>query len=209
MNAAEPGNGNPPPSSTTGPSRGTVPYEVWSRAAIAHLEINDEAGYHRLVEILRSRHPADIPEGWVGAQLADACVLGPGGIGGEGKPRIWADCFLAMLRPDRKNLRHAALRLQGIVLHRSGKSREAIDRIREGIAIEDGALGPEDATWLAMAYFETGNLAKAIEMLALPETAGPVARDTEFWDTQSRRLLRREAERLILDRGFPPEPFAP
>ena len=27
---------------------GTVPYEVWTEAAIAHLEVGDEAGYRRV-----------------------------------------------------------------------------------------------------------------------------------------------------------------
>jgi hypothetical protein len=36
---------------------------------------------------------------------------------------------------------------------------------------------------------------------------GPSSED--WWNARARRLLRREAERLILDADFPDDPFAP
>ena len=189
-------------------AQGTVPYEVWRQAAVAHLEIDDQAGYRRVCEALRSRHPAKLPERWVGLALANVCTLGPGGVGDEGKARTWAEDLLASLSSDRAELKHTALSLLGAILYRSGRFRAAIDRINEGIAAENGEISLEDAAVLAMAYHESGDHAKAGEMLARVKANLPIGPSSTFWDAEAIRLLRREAERLILDRPFPVDPFA-
>jgi len=189
-------------------AQGTVPYEVWEQAALAHLEIDDQAGYRRVCQVMRSRHPAEVPERWVGTALVNVCILGPGGVGDDGKARSWAENLLVALSPDRKELRHAALSMLGGILYRSGRFRAATDRIHEGIATENGEFSFEDAALLAMAYHECGDHAKSREMLAKVRADEPARPASEFWDAQARRLLRREAEQLIFDRPFPADPFA-
>ena len=54
----------------------------------------------------------------------------------------------------------------GGLLYRSGRFCEAIDRINEGIAADDGEISPDDTAWLAMAYHESGDHAEACSMLA-------------------------------------------
>ncbi len=187
---------------------GTVPYEVWHQAALAHLEIDDHVGYRRLCETLRSRHPAKVPEPWVRSALANVCTLGPGGLGEDDKVQTWADDFKASLSTGRAEWKHSALSLQGAILYRSGRFREAIDRFHEGIVAVNGETSFENAALLAMAYQETGNPAKADEWLAKATSKSLDGPDWTSWETQASRLLRREAERLILDRRFPVDPFA-
>jgi hypothetical protein len=190
-------------------ARGMVPYEVWGQAAIAHLAIDDEAGYRHVCEAMRSRYPTTVSERWVAAELAAVCTLGPAGIGDDGKARSWAEHCLAGLPADREGLRHSLLRLFGGVLYRSGHGRAAIDRINEGIAAEHSEINAEEMTLLAMAYQETGDPVRARAWLAGLRADEPATHPSEFWDAQARRLLRREAQRLILDRTFPADPFAP
>jgi eukaryotic-like serine/threonine-protein kinase len=188
---------------------GTVPTEVWYQSALAWLSIDDGDGYRRVCEALRSRHPASLGEPWLRYALAEACSLGPGGLGDDGKVRSWAEGFLAAIPPDRKGLRHSALTLLGGILYRSGHPREAIDRIDEGVAADDGEISPDDATWLAMAYHQSGDHARALQMLSRSKAEEPPASASLSWDALSSRLHRREAERLILDGAFPADPFAP
>ncbi len=59
-----------------------------------------------------------------------------------------------------------------------------------------------------MAHFQAGDHAKARALLARPwrdEPDGPSAED--WWAVRGRRLIRREAERLILEPPFPADVF--
>ena len=185
---------------------GAVPPHIWIRAAVAHLSIGDEAGYRHLCEVLRGRHPAGMAEPMLGRILVTACTLGPGGVGEDGKPRAWAEYFLSAVRPERRDGKHLGLRGQGKVLYRSGEYRAAIERINQGIAVEDGKVDAEDAIWIAQAYRASGDRARALATIVGLKSDEPFL---DFWDTQEARVLRHEAERLILDRVFPDDPFTP
>jgi WD40 repeat protein/tetratricopeptide (TPR) repeat protein len=188
---------------------GTVPYEVWMQAATAHLEIGDEPGFRRVCETMRARLPAQIFEGRVAASLADLATLGPGGLGDGGKVLGWIAPLPASVAPAQKQAKRAFLQILGAVHYRAGRYPEAIARLEESIAVAEGAVAPEAAVFLAMAHFRMGDHAKARALLAIPwrdEPGGPSAED--WWSWRGRRLLRREAERLVLDPSFPAEPFA-
>ena len=188
---------------------GTVPYEVWTEAAIAHLEVGDEAGYRRVCEVLRGRHPADIPELLVRANLASVLTLAPGGLGDDGKGLAWAENLAASVRPDLKDFRRGCLQLQGAVLYRAGRAAEAIARTREGIAVVGGPAAFDEVLVLAMAAFQGGDHAQARALLNGLGDVGPDGPSSDaWWNAQARRLIRREAERLILDGDFPADPFA-
>jgi hypothetical protein len=179
---------------------GTVPYEVWTQAAVAHLEIGDEAGYRRACKILRERHPAGSAEIYVQVNLASVLALGPGGVDGDGQVRVWSEPL------EKRRVLGAA----GALLYRSGRHAEAIGLVREVVATTDRQTAFEENLFLAMASFRAGDHAKA---RALLRGLGPEPPDgpssADWWRAQSCRLLRREAVRLIVDGEFPADPFAP
>ncbi len=188
---------------------GTVPYEVWNEAAIAHLEVGDKAGYRRVCEVLRGRHPADFPELLVRANLASVLTLAPGGLGDDGKGLAWAENLAASVRPDFKDFRRGCLQLQGAMLYRAGRAAEAIARTREGIAVVGGPATFDEMLVLAMAAFQGGDHPQARALLNGLGDVGPDGPSSDaWWNAQARRLIRREAERLILDGDFPADPFA-
>ncbi|MGP0067642.1 MAG: tetratricopeptide repeat protein [Isosphaeraceae bacterium] len=195
-------------------AQGTISYEVWIQAAVAHLAIDDAAGYRRVCDVLRSRHPGSGGQRWAGLEparfsvIVETCSLAPGGIGDDGRSNSWADDLRNAASDGRKELKHAYLGLLGGLLYRSGRFCEAIDRINEGIAADDGEISPDDTAWLAMAYHESGDHAKARSMLARMTAEEPATSVSRFWAVEEIRLLQREAERLILDRPFPADPFA-
>jgi WD40 repeat protein len=189
-------------------ARGTVPYEVWQQAALAHLKIGDEDGYRRLCADMRGHFPTPLAERWVAKALVEVCTFGPRGVGDDGKAVAWAEFVHSSLTTDRVDLRHVVGSLLGAALYRSGRFRDAVDRIHLGIAEAAGQISFLDATVLALAYHACGDDAQARRMLArqgMDETSQYV---DDYWDVEARNLLRREARQLILDPPFPASPFA-
>jgi hypothetical protein len=157
---------------------------------------------------MRSRHPAAIAEVYVRVILANVCTLGPGGVGDDGKARAWIESALRNVPGSRKDFEHAFRSTLGAILYRSGRYREAIDRIDEGMAFENGAPGYTDGFFLAMAQARSGDHARARAIMAQfgpEEPSGPPA---AYWDVHEVMLLRQETFRLILDPPFPSNPFA-
>jgi WD40 repeat protein/serine/threonine protein kinase/tetratricopeptide (TPR) repeat protein len=190
-------------------ARGTVPYEVWMQAATAHLEVADEDGFRRVCQILRERYPANVYEGNVRAMLASVLILGAGGVGDDRKALGWIEPLAAAMPLDQP-IKRELLRILGAVLYRLGRYRDALDRSRQGIALGDGRLSIDDAIFLAMAHYQTGDADKARALLSRPWSDAPDSPSAEaWWADRGRRLLRREAERIIFDRDMPANPFAP
>jgi hypothetical protein len=96
----------------------------------------------------------------------------------------------------------------GAVLHRVGRDRDAVDRLREGIAADGGRGNASDWLFLALAYHGLGDPEEAARWLA--RAAGPVTRPqgASVWDAAEIEALRREATGLLLDAAFPADPFA-
>ncbi len=173
---------------------GTVPYEVWMQAATAHLVIDDEEGFRRVCETMRVRHSEQIFEGLVASTLADVAILGPGGLGDDGKVMGWVEPLLAAVGPSRKALRREILQTLGAILYRAGRYHDAIARLEDAKALGEGKVERELAVFLALAHFRTGERSKASALLASPsgdEPDGPSAED--WWAARGRHLLRREA----------------
>ncbi len=66
---------------------------------------------------------------------------------------------------------------------------------------------PTDWAYLALAHARKGDLAAARLWLDRLRSSRPHSTAT-FWDSRELALLRSEAESLLLDAGFPSEPFA-
>jgi tetratricopeptide (TPR) repeat protein len=98
----------------------------------------------------------------------------------------------------------------GAALYRAGRYDEAIRRLEEAIQARPGGQGiPSDWLLLAMAHHRLGHRELArrwLERLADYPTSEGIS---GFWYDLDMRLLRSEAEALILyDPVFPDDPFA-
>ena len=138
---------------------GTVPYEVWTEAAIAHLEVGDAAGYRRVCEVMRGRHPGRVPDYQVRRKLASVLTLGPGGLGDDGKGLGWVENLPGAVDPARKDVRRWLQQVLAAVLFRAGRSVEASERFREGITLGGGPAEFDETVFLAMASLRTGDRA--------------------------------------------------
>jgi hypothetical protein len=129
---------------------------------------------------------------------------GPGGVGDDGKVLGWIAPSVPPAESVHPSIKRALLQTLGAILYRTGRYRDAIVRTEESIAVGRGEAAPEDVMILAMAHCRAGDHAEARALLARPwrdEPDGPSAE--AWWAARGRRLLRREAVRLILDPPFP------
>ena len=104
---------------------------------------------------------------------------------------------------------HAVAYALGALLFRAGRIDDAITRLNEGMAAArewhpDGS--PGDWIYLAVAHARKGDHAEARRWLERLRRWSPAPR-ISFWDIQELALLRDEAESLVLDAGFPGDPF--
>jgi WD40 repeat protein/tetratricopeptide (TPR) repeat protein len=105
--------------------------------------------------------------------------------------------------------RASDLRTLGAVLFRVGRYEESIRRLKDAIDARAGSEEPFDWPFLAMAHHRLGQRDEARRWLDklrdYPASAGP----DKFWDEFQLRLLRNEAEAVILyDPVFPADAFA-
>ena len=94
--------------------------------------------------------------------------------------------------------------------NRAGRFEEAIQRLEEAIQARGGGQGhPEDWPFLAMAHHRLGHRAEARRFLDRLREYQPSTDPAHFWDELEIRLLRSEAEAVVLyDPAFPGDPFA-
>jgi tetratricopeptide (TPR) repeat protein len=108
---------------------------------------------------------------------------------------------------DQPEYRHFLSNALGGILLRAGRMDEAIARVNEGIASMKELEIPTDWAYLALAHARKGSLAEARRWLERLRTSPP-ASSAAFWDLHELAMLRGEAESLLLDAGFPDDPFA-
>ncbi len=189
-------------------AQGVVPYEVWMQAATAHLELDDEPGYRRVCDALLAQQPREIFEPLIAVELADVTTLGAGGPSGDDKALGWIRDLPARAS-SAPQIKRAFLLTKGAVLHRMGQQREAIAAIDEAVALARGQTTPEESLFLALAHKRSGDRDKARAALSGDRGEEPTIKNrAEWWSARCRKLLRREAARLILDPDFPANPFA-
>jgi tetratricopeptide (TPR) repeat protein len=103
----------------------------------------------------------------------------------------------------------SALNTLGAALYRAGRSEDAIRRLEEGGRLRKGADEPLDWPFLAMAHHRLGHREEARRWLDRLHNRQASTDPNKFWEEMEFRLLRSEAEALILyDPVFPADPFA-
>ena len=105
--------------------------------------------------------------------------------------------------------KHLALNTLGAALYRAGRFEEAIRRLEEALESRKGKVEPLDWSFLAMAHHCLGHREEARGWLKRLRGHRPSGAPNQFWDELEIRLLRSEAEAVILyDPVFPADPFA-
>jgi hypothetical protein len=103
----------------------------------------------------------------------------------------------------------AVLSTLGAVLYRCGRLKEATRRLEEAVSVQGGLDEPGTWLFLAMAYHRVGRLDEARRWLDRFQHRRPISDPDRFWGEPDLRLLRSEAEAVILyDPIFPTDPFA-
>jgi WD40 repeat protein/tetratricopeptide (TPR) repeat protein len=109
-----------------------------------------------------------------------------------------------------ENQKAAGLNPLGAALYRAGRFAEAVRRLEEGIQKRKGVSTWEDWVFLAMAHHRLGHHDEARRWLDRFRDRRPNLAPSAFWGELEIRLLRAEAEAVVLwDPTFPADPFAP
>jgi hypothetical protein len=97
----------------------------------------------------------------------------------------------------------------GAALYRAGRFAEAVRRLDEGIQERKGVSTEADWVFLAMAHHRLGHHDEARRWLDRFRDRRPNLDPSAFWGELEIRLLRAEAEAVVLwDPIFPADPFA-
>jgi hypothetical protein len=143
---------------------------------------------------------------WTANGVAGACTLGPEAATDPGMVVRLAETAVKGAREIGKAV---ALSTLGAALYRAGRCDEAIGRLEEAIRARGGVGLPADWAFLAMAHHRLGHRDEAHRWLDWLREHQPSTDPAQFWDELAVRLLRAEAEAVILfDPAFPDDPFA-
>jgi hypothetical protein len=149
-------------------------------------------------------------------EAARACLVGPAGPDDLSIPRQLAETELSR---DPKSA--WANYVVGLAEFRTGRYEEAIAHLEESLRVgTNWAAAPLNFPILAMAHQRLDRGEQARQWLeeahGLPGNPslrglGDAAMNMSatWWDRVEFRLLLREADALVLDAAFPPNPFAP
>ena len=117
-----------------------------------------------------------------------------------------AEAALAAFPPAQKPI---VMNTLGAALYRAGRFEESIHWLEEGIRTRGGESLPQDWAFLALAHHRLGRRAEALRWLDRLRTYRANETPNAFWNELEIRLLRGEAESVLLyDPVFPSDPFA-
>jgi tetratricopeptide (TPR) repeat protein len=172
----------------------------------ALLAAGDRIGWERAIASLldRFRGPMSFEDQ---NNVAWLCSLGPSTVDTREIPVRLAESVVQGMESEKAN----ALHTLGAALYRAGLFNEAIQRLEQSIQAGGGGQGT-DGHWplLAMAHHRLGNYAESRRWLHRLQNHRGSTQPNDFWDELAIRLLRSEAEAVILyDPAFPDHPFAP
>jgi WD40 repeat protein/tetratricopeptide (TPR) repeat protein len=139
--------------------------------------------------------------------LAWSCALAPGSAAFHEDLLRLAE--IAEQGISGEGLKHTVLNTLGAILYRAGRFEDAIHRLEEGIRLHKGESLPHDWVFLSMAHGRLGHHDEARRWLDPFRSYQPNADPNRFWEELEIRLLRTEADAVVLyDPNFPADPFA-
>jgi hypothetical protein len=169
------------------------------------LALGDEAGVRRACSVLLDRFGSSIGS-LTPNKVAWYCVLAPDAVTDREVPVRLAELAAGEAPEAQKPM---YLKTLGAALYRAGRLQEAISRLEEGIRLRGGGSFPQDWTFLALAHHQLRHHSEAHAWLDRLRTYRANENPDAFWNELEIRLLRREAEAVILhDPIFPSDPFA-
>jgi tetratricopeptide (TPR) repeat protein len=173
----------------------------WTPRVLALMAAGDGPGLRRAcAELLDRFGTTDDPV--TANRVAWLCSLAPGAVTDREAPVRLAELAVRDA-PVAGGV--ARLNTLGLALYRAGRVEEAIRRLEEGIKVVGRPI-PEDVPILAMAHHRLGHREEARRWLDRFREYEP---SHEVWVELQLRLLRREAEAVVLyDPIFPADPFA-
>jgi eukaryotic-like serine/threonine-protein kinase len=172
----------------------------------ALLAARDRIGWERAIAALLDQcqgplSPAD------GEYVARVSVLGPYTVSAPAVPVRLAEA--AVKGEANEFFKDLAISTLGAALYRAGRYGEAIRRLEEVSQLEGGAGKPQTWAFLAMAHERQHEREAAHHWLNRLRDRQPSSEPSQFMDELEIRLLRSEAEAVVLnDPIFPTEPFA-
>ncbi len=173
--------------------------------ALSLLSLGDQIGARQVCSDLLGRY-FNLKNPSIANAVAWSCVLGPDLVADRDAPVRLAELAV---KGTRANQRSPFLNTLGATLYRAGRYEESIRRLEEGIGEQGGKSTPQDWVFLALAHHQLGHGAVARCWLDRFQTYKVNEKPNAFWNELEIRLLRREAESLILyDPIFPRDPFA-
>jgi tetratricopeptide (TPR) repeat protein len=168
------------------------------------VEAGDKAGVRRACEDLLKRYG-------IGSDLMKvkdvvwSCVLAPDAVADREAPVRLAESYLALHPEEKGTERSNALRILGAALYRAGRFEEAIRRLDESDRARDDAGDPKAFAFLALTHHRLGHSDEAKRWLDKLVAYRFKEGADSFWDDMEIRILRREAESLVLG-SRPPAP---
>jgi len=167
----------------------------------------DQAGLRQACSDLLGRFGATTDHN-TACEVAWYCALGADAVADrEGPVRV---AEVAVKYAPAREIPPVSLNVLGATLYRAGQFEASIRRQQEGIQKQRGESTPQDWAFLAMAHHQLGQRAEALRWLDRVRTYKPTEKPAAFWEELEIRLLRNEAEAVILyDPIFPADPFAP
>ena len=155
-------------------------------------------------DLLDRFHKTTTP--WVANHVAWCLVLDPGDVANHEASVRLAEIAAEGYRMD---LKHFALKTLGAALYRAGRFEDAIRWLEERVRLSAGPEDAQDWAFLAMAHHRLGHRDEARRWLDCLRNRQPSTDPNQLWDELEIRLLRSEAEALVLyDPVFPADPFA-
>ena len=185
----------------------TQPANLRFRSAQILLLLNqgDRAGLRQACSDLLARY-GTVTNPYTANAVAWSCVLGPDVVADRETLVRLAEAALAAFPTAQKPI---VMNTLGAALYRAGRFEESIHWLEEGIRKRGGESLPQDWAFLALAHHRLGHRVEALRWLDRFRTYGANENPNAFWNELEIRVLRNEAESLLLyDPVFPPDPFA-
>ena len=173
---------------------------MWHRLLLSLLADHDLVGYNRACALLLKRfaQPAGSREG---RAIAWYCAVPELGKRPRITPTTGRDCAVKISPAEDK---HLFLNTLGATLYRFGRFEDAIGRLEGGIKLRNGKSEPSDWVFLAMAHHRLRHSDDARHWLDKLRDYQPSTDPNQFWDELEIRILRSEAEAVIVyDPGIP------